>query len=66
MVQTNVQTMTIDQIKYNKDIEVTQNQYVKIMTELAGICAGREDDGKFYVRIWFPKYKNLLLEIINE
>ena len=41
------------EIKADTQIEVTEKQYRKLMTVLAGVVAGREtDDGKFYVKVW--------------
>ena len=44
-------------IEYNKPIEVTQKQYGRIMTELKGVCAGKVEDGKYYIKIWLMSWK---------
>lgn len=44
-------------IEYNKPIEVTQKQYGRIMTELKGVCAGKVEDGKYYVKVWLMNWK---------
>ena len=44
------------EIKYDIPIEVTEKQYRKLMTECAGIVAGREENGKYYIKVWFMKY----------
>jgi hypothetical protein len=44
------------EIKYNTPIEVTEKQYRKLMTECAGIVAGRKENGKYYIKVWLMKY----------
>lgn len=44
-------------IEYNKPIEVTQKQYGRIMTELKGVCAGKVQDGKYYIKVWLMSWK---------
>lgn len=44
-------------IQYNKPIEVTQKQYGRIMTELKGVCAGKVEDGKYYIKVWLMSWK---------
>lgn len=44
-------------IEYNKPIEVTQKQYGRIMTELKGVCAGKIEDGKYYIKVWLMNWK---------
>lgn len=44
-------------IEYNKPIEVTQKQYGRIMTELKGVCAGKVEDGKYYIKVWLMNWK---------
>lgn len=44
-------------IEYNKPIEVTQKQYGRIMTELKGVCAGKVEDGKYYIKVWLMSWK---------
>ena len=52
-------------LEYNKPIEVTENQYRVIMTQLAGICAGKEEDGKFYIKLWMTKYKKNVQQVLD-
>ena len=44
-------------IKYNKPIEDSQKQYGRIMTELKGVCAGKVENGKYYIKIWIMSWK---------
>lgn len=43
-------------LKYNTPIEVNQKQYNVCMSKHHGICAGRTDNGKYFIKIMFMKY----------
>ena len=45
-------------IEYNKPIEVSQKQYSRIMTELKGVCAGKVENGKYYIKVWLMNWKS--------
>lgn len=45
------------EIQYNKPIEVSQKQYGRIMTELKGVCAGKVENGKYYIKVWIMSWK---------
>ena len=45
------------EIKFNEPIEVSAKQYGRIMSELKGVCAGRIDNGKYYIKIWLMAWK---------
>lgn len=51
-------------IKYDEPFEVNKTQYDKIMYHLAGVVAGREEDGKYFIKLWVTKYKNIIEQII--
>ena len=53
-------------IEYDKPIEVTQNQYNKALNYFAGIVAGRIEKGKFYIKLWIPKYKSYLEDFLQK
>ena len=57
--------MIIKDLEYNIPIEVSEKQYRKVMSEGAGICAGREDNGKFYIKLWMSAYKDMVLKLLN-
>lgn len=44
------------EIKFNTPIEVTEKQYRRIMSELKGVCAGKIEDGKYYVKVWLMSW----------
>lgn len=51
------------EVKYDIPFEVSREQYKVFMTQLAGIVAGREQNGKYYIKVWMPKLFN---QIINQ
>ena len=46
------------EIKYNTPIEVNQKQYNICMSRHHGICAGRVENGKYFIKVLFMKYVN--------
>lgn len=44
------------EIKYDTPIEVNQKQYNMCMSRYNGICAGRKDGDKYYIKVLFMKY----------
>jgi hypothetical protein len=44
------------EIKYNTPIEVNQKQYGICMSRHHGICAGRTENGKYYIKVLFMRY----------
>ena len=53
------------QIIYDTPIEVTKSQYDKAMSTLRGAVAGQEMDGKFFIKLWFMRYKKKLAQILQ-
>jgi hypothetical protein len=54
------------QIKYNTPIEVNQKQYGICMRKHHGICAGRTENGKYFIKVLFMKYvKDVEKDLIN-
>ena len=54
------------EIKYDTPIEVNQRQYNICMRRHHGICAGRTENGKYYIKVLFMKYaKELQTDLIN-
>jgi hypothetical protein len=53
-------------IQYNTPIEVNQKQYGVCMTKHQGICAGRKDGDKYYIKVLFMKYaKDVKRDLLN-
>lgn len=53
------------EIKYDIPIEVTKDQYRILMRECCGIVAGREENGKYYIKVWLMEYANYVRRIIE-
>ena len=51
-------------IEYDKPIEVSKKHYDKLMSDCAGIVAGREESGKFYIKVWLMKYVHYVKMIL--
>lgn len=54
------------EIKYNTPIEVEKPKYNILMTKLSGIVAGREEDGKYFIKVLVMKYANHVQKILNQ
>lgn len=52
-------------IEYDKPIEVTKKQYSILMVKLSGVVAGREENGKYFVKVWLMGYKHIVEKIIK-
>jgi hypothetical protein len=54
------------EIKYNTSIEVNKKQYGICMSRHNGICAGRIENGKYYIKVLLMKYaKDVETDLIN-
>lgn len=53
------------EVKYDEQIEVTKEKYHKLMLKCQGIVAGREEDGKYYIKVWMPRYASIVESILN-
>lgn len=54
------------EIKYNTSIEVNQKQYGICISKYHGICAGRKDGNKYFIKVLFMKYaKDVERDLIN-
>ena len=54
------------EIKYDVPIEVTKSQYEILMNDCSGIVAGRIEDGKYYIKVWLMRYKDMVTKILNK
>jgi hypothetical protein len=52
-------------IQYDTPIEVTKEQYTTLMNKFSGIVAGREDKGKYYIKVWIMKYAKVIQTYLN-
>jgi len=53
------------EIKYDTPIEVTQKQYNICMSRHHGICAGRKDGNKYFIKVLFMKYADEVAEVLK-
>ena len=54
------------ELKYDTPIEVNQRQYNICMNRHHGICAGRTENGKYFIKVLFMKYvKDVEKDLIN-
>jgi hypothetical protein len=44
------------EIRLDKPIEVTKKQYSEIMSKLKGVCAGRIENEKYFIKIWLMSW----------
>lgn len=52
-------------MKYDSPFEVTSEQYKNLMNQFAGIVAGKEEDGKYYIKVWFTKYIPMIEKVLE-
>ena len=54
-------------LKYNTKVEVTQEVYNLLMNDpYAGTCAGKEEDGKYYLKLLMPTFRKYLNKVITK
>lgn len=53
-------------LKYNVPVEVSKKQYDAVIVRCAGIIAHKIENSKYYIKLWIPKYRNEVLEILNQ
>ena len=52
-------------IEYDVPFEVTQEQSIEIKKQLSGIALCREEDGRYFCKLWVMKYEKHLRAILN-
>lgn len=45
-------------LQYDVPVEVNQKQYNAIRRDYAGSCPHREDNGKYYIKLWYMSNKD--------
>ena len=53
------------EIRFDKPIEVSAKQYSIIMTKLKGVCAGKIQDGKYFIKIWLMSWSKEVKMILE-
>ena len=52
-------------IKYNEKTEVTKEQFITLKRNADGICAFRNEQDKYFVKLMIPKYADFVQKVIN-
>lgn len=52
-------------IQYDTPLEVTEKQYKRIMSELKGVCCGRIENGKHFIKLWLMSWKSNVIWILE-
>lgn len=53
------------EITYNTQIEVTENQYNKLMHDFSGAIAGRKEEGKYFIKVLLMAYVDRIKKVLN-
>jgi hypothetical protein len=53
------------ELSYNVKTEVTKNQFKELKRNASGICAFQEQEGKYFIKLLFTKYKSYVQRIID-
>ena len=56
----------MEEIKYDKEIQVSYQAYLLLKVHFAGIIAHREDNWKFYIKVWLMEYKGEVERILKK
>lgn len=53
------------ELTYDVPVEISAMAFKIIMGPFAGTCAGREENGRYYIKPWMLRYKEQLEKIIE-
>ncbi len=53
-------------IQYDTSIQVPVHQYFVLMEAFSGCIAGREEDGKYFIKVWLMSCVPHLNKILNK
>lgn len=53
-------------IEYDTPFEVTKEQYNTLMNNFQGVVAGRESEGKYYIKAWLMQYASAISQFLNK
>jgi len=53
------------EIGYDIPITVTEKQYRHLMKEFGGVVAGREENGKYYIKVWLMSYAEQVQRVLK-
>jgi len=54
------------ELKYNEAVEVSKKQYDAVTSKCSGIVAHREENGKYYIKVWLMSYVNFVIKLLKE
>lgn len=49
----------------DKEIEVNEKQYNVLREHFSGVIAHRKENHKYYIKIWYSKYEELILNFLK-
>lgn len=52
-------------IKYDIPIEVTEKQYHALRNGLPGLIAPRQENGRFFIKVWFMSVAPMIEKFLN-
>ncbi len=52
-------------LEYDIPEEVTEKQFRAVMAKCSGIVCGKQEDGKFLIKLWWTKYRPYVQQIIE-
>jgi hypothetical protein len=53
------------EIEYDKEIEVTFEQYALASASFKGVCAFRKTETKYYIKLLMPTWKKEVTEFLS-
>ncbi len=53
-------------LEYDIPEEVTEKQFRAVMANCGGLLCGKQENGKFLIKLWLTKYRSYVLNIIDK
>lgn len=59
--------MTLNDLRIDTPVEVSEKQYNHVMNVFSGLIAGRKDSktGSYFIKLWTIKYAPEILKVLN-
>jgi hypothetical protein len=51
--------------KYDTPEKVTRKEFNILSQNFKGLFAWQKKEGEFYIKLWFPKYRQIILQAIK-
>lgn len=58
-------TITIEQLQYDKEVEINEKQYREVTTQFAGCVAHRKNANQYYIKVWAMKYVDSIYKLLK-